>query len=97
MTSVAITAYQASVTASAVKICDVPPGASSVTLTVGAASTTIVYIGTSANVTTANGAPIVGGQSVTLTTFVGSKGVTLYGIGSVAGPTPVGAFISTAQ
>lgn len=86
-----------SVPATAVKLCDVPPGVGSVTITVAAANTVFVYIGTSSGVTTTNGAAIVGGSSVTIPCYPGSQGTTLYAIGSAAGPTPVGVFISTAQ
>lgn len=92
----ALTLSQAAVPATAVKLADIPPGAVSVTLSVAAANTTFVYVGTSSNTTTANGAPIPGGSTVVLTGFSGSKGTTLWGIGSVAGPTPTGVFISTA-
>lgn len=86
-----------SVPNTAVKLCDVPPGTGSVTITVAAANTTFVYIGTTSGVTTANGAALIGGSSTTIPMYPGSKGTTLYAIGSVAGPTPVGVFISTAQ
>lgn len=85
-----------SVPNSAVKLCDVPPGTGSVTITVAAANTTFVYVGTGSGVTTTSGAPIVGGATVTIPCYPGSKGTTLYAIGSVAGPTPVGVFLSTA-
>ncbi len=88
---------QASVPNTAVKLADIPPGANSVTITVAAANTTFVYVGLTSGVTTANGAPIPGGSSVDLAGFSASKGTTLWGIGSVAGPTPVGIFISTAS
>lgn len=91
----AITPIPASVPNTAVKLADIPPGVGSVTITVAAANTTFVYVGVASTVTTANGAPIAGGSTVTLPLYPGSKGTTLYGIGSVAGPTPVGVFIST--
>lgn len=93
----ALTLSQAAVTGSAVKLADIPPGVASVTLSVAAANTTFVYVGTSNNVSTANGAPIPGGSTVVLSGFSASKGATLWGIGSVAGPTPVGVFLSTAS
>lgn len=92
-----IVPIQASVPATAVKLCDVPPGTGSVTITVAAANTVFVYVGTSSSVTTSNGAAIVGGATVTIPCYPGSQGTTLYAIGSVAGPTPVGVFLSTAQ
>lgn len=93
----AVTPLQASVPNTSVKLADIPPGVASVTLTVAAPNTTFVYVGTTSGVTTANGAPIPGGSTVTLAGFPASKGATLWGIGSVAGPTPVGVFISTAS
>lgn len=93
----AINCIPGSVPNTAVKLCDVPPGAQSVTITVAAANTTFVYVGTGSGVTTTSGAAIIGGSSVTIPCYSGSKGTTLYAIGSVAGPTPVGVFISTAQ
>lgn len=94
----AVTLLQASVPNSAVKVADLPPGVDSVTLTVAAPNTTFVYFSTTnAGATTTQGAPVPGGSTVTLAGFPGSKGVSIYAIGSVAGPTPVGVFISTAQ
>ncbi len=93
----AIVPIQASVPNTATKMCDVPSGIGTVTITVAAANTTFVYVGTSANVTASNGAPIAGGSTVTIPCYPGSKGTTLYGIGSVVGPTPVGIFFSTTQ
>lgn len=84
-----------SVGATAVPLCAVPPGVGSVTVTVAAANTVFVYVGKSSSVTVGNGAPIVGGSAVTIPMYPGSAGTTLYAIGSVAGPTPVGVFIST--
>lgn len=83
-----------SVGTSAVPLVLVPPGVGSVTLTVAAANTVFVYVGTSASVTVGNGAPIVGGATVTLPLYPGSRGVQLYAIASAAA-TPVGVFIST--
>jgi hypothetical protein len=93
----AITAVPGSVTNASAKLCTVPPGTGSVTITVAAPNTTFVYIGTAGPVSATNGAPIAGGSSVTIPLFPGSRGTDLYAIGSVAGPTPVGVFISTAQ
>jgi hypothetical protein len=84
-----------SVPNTAVLLCTVPPGVGSVTISVAAANTTFVYVGTTNTVTSTNGAAIVGGSSVTIPTYPGSKGTQLWAIGSVAGPTPVGVFIST--
>lgn len=92
-----INPLQVSVPNTAVKLVDVPPGVGSVTITVAAANTTFVYIGTTSSVSATNGAPIVGGSSVTLPIFPASRPATLYAIGSVAGPTPVGVFLSTAS
>jgi len=92
-----ITPIPGSVTNSAAKLCTVPPGVGSVTITVAAANTTIVYIGVVSTTTATNGAAIVGGSSVTIPMYPGSKGTDLYAIANVAGPTPVGVFISTAQ
>lgn len=92
-----ITPIPGSVPNTAVKLCDVPPGVGSITITVAAANTTFVYVGTSSTVTATNGAALIGGSSTTIPTFPGSKGTTLYAIGSVAGPTPVGVFISSGQ
>jgi hypothetical protein len=83
------------VTNSAALLCTVPPGVGSVTISVAAANTTFVYVGTTSSVTATNGAAIIGGSSVTIPLYPGSKGTPLYAIGSVAGPTPVGVFIST--
>lgn len=94
----AINTVAASVPGTAVKLADIPPGVGSVTLSVAAANTTVVYVGTTANVTTTGGgagAAVVGGASVMIPMYAGSKGTTLYGIANVAGPTPVGIFIST--
>lgn len=88
---------QVDVPNTAVKLCTVPPGVGAVTITVAAANTTFVYVGTSNSVTTANGAPVIGGSQVTIPLYQGSKGTDLYAIGSVAGPTPVGIFLSTSQ
>lgn len=93
----AIVPTQASVPNTVVKICDVPSGVGTVTLTVAAANTSIVYVGASNTVSTSNGAPIVGGATVTIPCYPGSRGTTLYGIANVAGPTPVGVFFSTTQ
>lgn len=90
-----ITPIPGSVPNTAVKLCDVPPGVGSVTITVAAANTVFVYVGVSPTVTVTDGAAIVGGSTVTIPTYPGSHGTTLYAIGSVAGPTPVGVFIST--
>jgi len=86
-----------SVTNSAAKLCTVPPGVGTVTITVAAVNTTIVYIGVASGTTVTNGAPIVGGSTVTIPMYPGSKGTDLYAIANVAGPTPVGVFISTAS
>lgn len=91
----AITPVPGSITNSASRLCTVPPGVGSVTITVAAVNTTFVYIGTTSGVTTSNGAPIVGGATVTIPMYPGSKGTELYAIANVAGPTPVGVFIST--
>lgn len=91
-----IVAIPGSVTNTSAKLCDVPPGTGAVTITVAAANTVFVYVGTGTPVTVTNAAPIVGGSTVTIPLFPGSKGETLYAIGSVAGPTPIGVFISTA-
>lgn len=93
----AILPVPGSVTNSAGQLAVIPPGVNSVTITVAAANTTIVYIGVASGVTTTTGAPIVGGASVTLSGFPASKSTTLYAIANVAGPTPVGVFISTAS
>ena len=92
-----IVPVQGSVTNASGRLATIPPGVGSVTITVAAASSTIIYIGTGSPVTATNGAPIAGGSTVTIPTFPGSAGTTLYAIGSVAGPTPVGVFISTAS
>lgn len=88
-----ITPTQVSVGTSAVPLVTVPAGVSSVTITVAAANTVFVYVGASSNVTTGNGAPIVGGQTAVIPGYPGSKPTTLYAIASAAA-TPVGVFIS---
>lgn len=93
----AINCVPGSVPNTAVKLVDVPPGTQAVTITVAAVNSTFVYVGTGSGVTTTSGAPIAGGSTVTIPCYPGSKGTTLYAIGSVAGPTPVGVFLSTAQ
>ena len=90
-----ITPIPGSVTNSAGPLCTVPPGVGSVTISVAAANTTVVYIGTSSGVTTSTGAAVVGGASVTIPLYPGSTGTKLFAIANVAGPTPVGVFIST--
>jgi hypothetical protein len=90
-----ITPIPGSVTNAAAPLCTVPPGVGSVTISVAAANTTVVYIGTASTVTTATGAAVVGGASVTIPLYPGSKGTQLYAVANVAGPTPVGVFIST--
>ena len=91
----AIIAVPGSVTNASGPLCAVPPGVGSVTISVAAANTTFVYVGTASPVSTLNGAPIVGGASVTIPLHPGSTGTALYAIASVAGPVPVGVFIST--
>lgn len=93
----AVSALPGAVTNSAALLCTVPSGVGSVTISVAAPNTTLVYIGTASGVTAANGAAIAGGSSVTIPLYPGSHGTQLYAIGSVAGPTPVGVFISTAS
>jgi hypothetical protein len=93
---VAINPTGVSVGTSAVPLCFVPPGVGSVTITVAAANTVFVYIGTTSNVTTGNGAAVIGGSSVTIPMYPGSQGTQLYAIASAAA-TPVGVFISTAS
>lgn len=92
-----ITTIPASVPNTVVKLCDVGPGVGSVTITVAAANTVFVYVGTSNAVSATNGAPICGTSTVVIPTYAGSRGATLYAIASVAGPTPVGVFLSNAQ
>ena len=84
-----------SVTNASARLCTVPPGVGSVTITVAAANTTIVYFATASPATATNGAPVVGGASITIPMFPGSRGTEVFATGSVAGPTPVGVFIST--
>lgn len=87
---------QVSVGTSEVPLVLVPSGAGSVTITVAAANTVFVYVGTSTGVTTTNGAPVVGGSAVTIPLYPGSKGTQLYAVASAAS-TPVGVIISTAS
>lgn len=91
----AITAVPGSVTNASGPLCTVPAGVGSVTISVAAANTTVVYVTTVTPATVANGAAVVGGASVTIPLYPGSKGTNLYAIANVAGPTPVGVFIST--
>jgi len=93
---VAILPKQVVVGTSEVPLATVPPGTTSVTITVAAANTVFVYIGTSSGVTTGNGAPISGGSTVVLSGWPTSSSTSLYAIASAAS-TPVGVFISTAQ
>lgn len=81
---------------SAVPLCTIPPGVGSVTISVAAANTVFVYVGTASTVTASNGAAIVGGSSVTIPLYPGSRGTPLYAIASAAS-TPVGVFISTSS
>jgi hypothetical protein len=90
----AITPTQVSVGTGAVPLVLVPPGVGSVTISVAAANTVFVYIGTSSNVSATNGAAIIGGSSVTIPMYPGSKGSQLYAIASGAA-TPVGVIVST--
>lgn len=89
-----ITLSQASVGTSAVKVVSLPAGHESVTLTVAAPSTTTVYFGTSSTVSTTNGAPLSGGQSVTVHGHTGSAAQDLWAVASGAS-TPVGVFVCT--
>lgn len=84
---------------SAVPLVLVPPGAGAVTITVAAANTVFVYVGTSDAVATSGdgmGAPIVGGATVTIPGFPTSGETQLYAIASAAS-TPVGVFINTSR
>lgn len=92
----AIIPKQVTVGTSEVPLVVVPPGTGSVTITVAAANTVFVYIGTSSGVTTGNGAPIAGGSTVVIPGWPGSASTPLYAIASAAS-TPVGVFLSTAQ
>jgi len=85
---------QVSVGTSEVPLVLVPPGVGSVTITVAAANTVFVYVGTTTGVTATNGAALIGGSSVTIPLYPGSRGVQLYAIASAAS-TPVGVFVST--
>lgn len=91
----ALITKQVSVGTSAVPLVTVPPGPCQVTVSVAAAATVFVYLGGS-GVTTANGSPVTGGQSVAIDCFEGSAGMALYAIASAAS-TPVGVIVSTAD
>lgn len=81
------------VTASAVIVATVPPGANTVVLSNTGANPAV--IGTSNSVTATNGFPLPAGATVTITTVVGSRGATLWAF-STSGAT-VGVIISSAQ
>lgn len=94
----AITAAQVSVGTTAVPLAYVPAGPCTVVISVAAASTVTVYIGTSPSVTASGagaGFPIAGGAPpVTIPACATSGGTQLYAIASAAS-TPVGVLIST--
>lgn len=74
-----ITASQVSVAATPVVLADVPPGPCQVIITNG--GSTAVYVGTSSQVTSGNGAPVPPGGVVTFSGFPGSRAVTLWAVG----------------
>lgn len=91
-----IVPLQKSVGTAAAELVVVPAGPGSVTLSVAAASTVIVYVGTSSSVSSTNGFPIVGGQlPVTVPLLASSSPTTLWAIASAAA-TPVGVLLSNA-
>lgn len=85
------------VTASAKPVAVIPPGACTVILS-NTGSTNVIYVGTSTNVTTANGGqgfPLPVGATVTFPGYPGSAGATLYAIAAGTGNN-LGVIISTA-
>ena len=59
-----------------------PPGQSVVTITSDTASTSTCFIGSGTVVTTSNGTPLVPGGSISLATYVGSKGGPVSAVGA---------------
>lgn len=90
----AVVTSQVLVGTSATALPTVPAGPSQVTFTVIGAATVIVYLGITNSVTTTNGAPVQGGQTVTISSFEGSAATPIWAVASAAN-TPVGVVVST--
>lgn len=91
----AITTEQIPVSAAAVPLVAVPPGECELMISIGGTGNTI-YLGTSVNVTTANGFPIASGTTIRVPSYLTSSGTSLYAIGS-ASNIPVGILLSTTK
>ena len=91
----AIVVLQETVGTAAAALYTVPPGECELAISVGGTSDT-VYIGTTANVTAANGFPMLSGSVIRMPSYLTSSSTTLYAIGSTTG-IPVGIFISNTK